>query len=87
VLSQASADGKVTVRDAPPGLPAARAGIEPGDEILLIDGRDVRRMSPEAIHRALEGSVGSTVRLTVLRRGKVDRIALERAPLEPPASR
>jgi len=84
VLGQARSDGRVTVREAPPGYPAARAGIGAGDEVLLIDGRDVREMSPEAIHLALEGDIGSTVHLTLLRKGKVLRVALERAPLGGP---
>jgi C-terminal processing protease CtpA/Prc len=49
-------------------LPAALAGIEPADELLLIDGHDVRRMSPEAVHQALEGEVGSTIALTIAHR-------------------
>jgi carboxyl-terminal processing protease len=77
----------VTVRETPAGYPAARAGLEPGDEVLLIDGRDVRGMSPEAIHLALEGDVGTTVQLTLLRRGKVERVALKRTPLASPGSR
>ena len=48
---------------------------------MLIDGRDVRTMSPEAIHLALEGEVGTTVQLTLLRAGKIERVALRRAPL------
>ena len=55
MLGQARADGRVTVREVPPGYPAAAAGVVAGDEVLLIDGRDVRGMSPEAIHLALEG--------------------------------
>ena len=55
--------------------------MAPGDEILLIDGRDVRSMSPETVHRLLEGKVGTTVNLTLLRRGKIERIAVRRAPL------
>jgi carboxyl-terminal processing protease len=81
VLAQARQDGKVTVREVPPGYPAAEAGMAPGDEILLIDGHDVRSMSPEAIHRQLEGEVGTTVNLTLLRRGKIERVAVKRAPL------
>ncbi|HEX9295808.1 MAG TPA: PDZ domain-containing protein [Polyangiaceae bacterium] len=81
VLGQARGDGRVIVREAPPGYPAANAGVASGDEILLIDGRDVRSMSPEAIHRALQGPLGSTVRLTILRRGKIERLAVARAPL------
>jgi carboxyl-terminal processing protease len=83
VLVQSHPDGKVIVRDAPPGLPAAQAGIVPGDEILFIQGRDVRDMSPDSIHLALEGQVGSDVELTLLHQGKIERINLKRAPLEP----
>jgi carboxyl-terminal processing protease len=81
VLAQSRHDGKVTLREVPSGYPAAEAGMAPGDEILLIDGRDVRSMSPDAIHRLLEGQVGTTVNLTVLRRGKIDRVVVKRAPL------
>jgi C-terminal processing protease CtpA/Prc len=86
VLAQ-SRDGRLVVREAPVGYPAASAGIAQGDEILLIDGRDVRRMTPEQIHLALEGDVGSTVRLTVLTRGRIERLALARAPLEKRSNR
>ncbi len=81
LLAQTKTDGRVLVKEAPPGYPAAKAGMSAGDEILLIDGRDVRSLSPDAIHRALQGPVGSTVRLTILRHGKIERLALERAPL------
>jgi carboxyl-terminal processing protease len=83
VLGQDRGNGRVVVKEAPSTLTAARAGIEVGDEILLIDGRDVRRMSPEAIHQALEGDKGTTVRLTVLRRGAILRLSVERGPLNP----
>jgi C-terminal processing protease CtpA/Prc len=82
VLSQSNRDGTVIARRVPPGMAAARAGLERGDEVLFIDGKDVRTMSPDAIHESLEGSVGSKVRLTVLRRGKVERLEIERAPLQ-----
>ena len=84
VLAQAKDDGHVTIREVPPGLPAAAAGVEVGDEILLIDGRDVRAMSPDQIHRALEGDVGSTVRLTLLRRARIERVEVRRGPLRTP---
>lgn len=82
VLVQSHHDGKVSVRDAPRGWPAAQAGVVPGDEILFIDGRDVRNMSADAVHLALEGQVGSTVELTILHRSKIERFTLKRAPIE-----
>jgi len=81
VLAQSRSDGRLTVRETPSGHPAAEAGMAPGDEILLIEGRDVRSMSADVIHRLLEGQIGTTVNLTLLRRGKIERIAVRRAPL------
>jgi C-terminal processing protease CtpA/Prc len=87
VLAQSRQDGRVTLREAPSGYPAAEAGMAPGDEVLLIDGRDVRSLSPDAIHRLLGGEVGTTVNLTVLRRGKIERVTVKRAPLARPSLR
>ena len=81
VLAQSRHDGRVTLRDVPSGYPAAEAGVARGDEVLLIDGRDVRSLSPEAIHQLLQGEVGTMVNLTLLRRGKIERVAVKRAPL------
>jgi carboxyl-terminal processing protease len=83
VLGQDKTDGRLMVRQVPPTMTAARAGIEVGDEVLLIDGQDVRRMSPQAIHQALEGDEGTHVSLTILRRGQIQRISVDRGPLKP----
>jgi C-terminal processing protease CtpA/Prc len=81
VFAQRHTDGRVFVRAVPRGLPAARGGLEQEDEILLVDGRDVRGMSPEEVHIALAGAPGSTVRLTIWRRGRIERLVLERERL------
>ncbi|MCC6901666.1 MAG: PDZ domain-containing protein [Polyangiaceae bacterium] len=77
VLAQQS-DGRLLVHEAPKGLAAEKAGLAPGDEILLIDGMDVRRLDDKALHRALSGEVGSSVKLTVLRGEEVLRVTLKR---------
>lgn len=71
-------DGRLFLREVPEDLAAARAGLRPGDEVLLIDGRDVRRMTPEQVHLALSGEVGEPVKLTVLRGERVIRVTLSR---------
>jgi C-terminal processing protease CtpA/Prc len=81
VLGHSRDEGRLFVRGAPPDRAAARAGLQVGDEVVAIDGRDVRAMSPEEVHAALEGPIGTDVRLTVLRRGSVVRLAVTRAPL------
>ena len=57
----------VVVREVTPGMPAARAGLEPGDEILEVDGQPVAN-SAEAKDR-LASRPGESVRLTLLRAG------------------
>jgi C-terminal processing protease CtpA/Prc len=78
-------DRTLEVREAPAGLAAASAGIRAGDQILLIDGRDVRPMSSMEIHAALGGEVGSEVKLTLVRAEQVARVTLRRLP--PPKRR
>ncbi len=77
------ADRTLLVREVPPELAAARAGIRAGDEVLLIDGRDVRAMSPAEVHRALSGEVGAPVKLTLIRDDDVVRVTLRRTPARP----
>lgn len=74
------ADGRLFVRDVPATLAAARGGLEPGDEILLVDGKDVRTLDSAALHRALSGEVALPVKLTVVRRDAVFRVTLARTP-------
>jgi C-terminal processing protease CtpA/Prc len=73
-------DGRLLVHEVPKGLAADKAGLQAGDEILLVDGRDVRRLDDKALHRALSGEVGTTVRLTVVRGEEVLRLSLKRTP-------
>ena len=74
-------DHRLFVRSMPPGQGAARAGLQEGDEILLIDGKDVRAMSPEEIRRAVRGDVGSSMTLTILRGTDKREVKVVRTPL------
>lgn len=78
VIAQEPDTGRLFLRDVPPRLAAARAGLKPGDEILLIDGVDVRAMSPRQIHAELSGAVDDQVKLTVIRGEQVLRVTLKR---------
>jgi C-terminal processing protease CtpA/Prc len=75
-----TAEGRLFVREVPDGLAADKAGLEPDDEVLLIEGVDVRTMSVDDVHRALGGTVGDPVRLTVLRGDAVLRVSIPRTP-------
>jgi membrane-associated protease RseP (regulator of RpoE activity) len=77
-------DGRLFIRETPPGLAAQRAGLRPGDEITLINGQDVRAFDEKGIHRLLSGEVGDPVKLTVLRGEQVLHITLQRTPAPRP---
>lgn len=77
VMGQDS-DQHLVLREVPPELAAGRAGLQPGDELLLIDGRDVRELDERGVHQALGGEVGDPVKLTLLRNGEVIRVTLLR---------
>jgi hypothetical protein len=57
VIVQDSDSGRLFLREVPPSLAAGQANLRPGDEILLIDGLDVRRLDPQQINAALSGEV------------------------------
>jgi carboxyl-terminal processing protease len=78
VIAQDGDTGRLFLREVPPGLAAGQAKLKPGDEILLIDGLDVRRLDPKQINAALSGDVDSTVKLTLIRGEQVLRVTLKR---------
>jgi len=77
VLAQTN-DQRLVLHEVPPNLAAGRAGLQGGDELLLIDGRDVRELDERGVHRALSGQLGDPVKLTLLRDGRVIRVTVRR---------
>jgi C-terminal processing protease CtpA/Prc len=78
VIAQDDESGRLFLREVPPGLASARADLKVGDEILLIDGLDVRFMDAKQINAALMGEVDSPVKLTLIRDEQVLRVTLKR---------
>jgi C-terminal processing protease CtpA/Prc len=76
--------GVVLVTDVPAGLGGAKAGIEPGDRILAVDGVPVAQMTVDVFHRAVRGPIGSHVRLTIQRGDMIVDVEVERSPLQEP---
>lgn len=56
-------DLKIVIARVTPETPAAKAGVEPGEHILSVDGAPVRGMGLRKIVDLLRGPVGSEVRL------------------------
>ena len=78
VIAQEGDSGRLILHDVPPDLAAGKASLKAGDEILLIDGVDVRAMSSKQVHAALSGDVDSPVKLTLVRDEQVIRVTLKR---------
>jgi len=73
--------GRLYIREVPPGLAAAQAGLQPGDEITSINGHDPRAYDEKGIHQLLSGEVSEPVKLTVIRGNQVLRVTLKRTPV------
>lgn len=80
-LSRDNETGALYVRDLFPGLAGERAGLMPGDEIIMIDGNYVRELDAPRIRHMLRGQAGTAVRLTVIRGGLVVRMRVARSEL------
>ena len=81
VLARDNQTKAVHVREAPPGMAASRAGLQPGDEIVMIEGYYVQDLTPKQIQSLLRGDPGSKLEVTVVRNGQVRRVKLSRTPL------
>ena len=59
----------LTIISPMPGSPAEQAGLRPGDQIIAIDGEDMTGVGPELARLKVLGQAGTTVHLTVRRKG------------------
>jgi carboxyl-terminal processing protease len=72
------ADGEfLTIISAMPGSPAERGGLQPGDQVIGVDGEDVTGLDGNLVIRKVLGPAGTAVRLTIRREGVPDSIELE----------
>ncbi len=69
-------DGWLTVHGLTQGSPAQRAGVEPGDRFLTIDGWTARDMPLSQAVRRMRGAPGTEVRIRLRREGAEAAIEL-----------
>jgi carboxyl-terminal processing protease len=62
----------LTIISPIPGSPAEKAGLQPGDKIIKIDGEDMTGVDTEVAHQKVLGPAGTTVVLTVARKDVPD---------------
>jgi carboxyl-terminal processing protease len=60
----------LTIISPMPGSPAEDAGLQPGDQVIMIDGDDMTGIDGSLVIRRVLGPAGSTVVLTILREGE-----------------
>ncbi len=72
------------VREVAPDLGADKAGLLPGDQVVMIEGRYVRDLTEKEIRAELRGEVGSPVLLTILRGNDVLHVKVTRSALRAP---
>lgn len=82
-----NAAGQLVIQTPMRGQPAERAGIMAGDIVLKVDDRDISGMDIEDAILLIRGPKGTTVRLTILRRGHPGplEIAVVRDRIEVPS--
>jgi C-terminal processing protease CtpA/Prc len=85
ILARDAESGRVLVEEAPEGLAASTAGIERGDELIVVDGVQVTELTPDELRHKLRGEVGSEVKVTLARGDRILRLSLKRTPLGKPA--
>jgi carboxyl-terminal processing protease len=68
-------DGWITIVAPLPGTPAEKAGIQPGDRIVAINGKSTEGASPDDARGLLRGKNGSPVTLQIERPGVESRMS------------
>lgn len=69
-----------TVAEVAAGSPAARAGIQPGDRFVKVDGAKVETFSD--VQRLVSGRAGDAIAFTMLRDGKEISVTATPEPME-----
>ena len=64
------------------GSPASRAGVQPKDVIVSIDGRSTKGMTTEDAVKLIRGKAGTTVKLVLRRKGENIHVPLTRELIE-----
>lgn len=67
-------DNNVYISEPQPGSPALKAGLRPGDLIMMVNGDTTLGMSNEEVSKRLKGQPGTDVKVTVKRPYSADSI-------------
>lgn len=67
----------LTIISAMPGSPAERAGLQPGDQVIAVDGEDMTGVDGNVVIRSVLGPADTSVTLTIRREGSAEPFDVE----------
>jgi carboxyl-terminal processing protease len=79
-------DNGIEVEEVIQGSPAAKAGLRHGDIITAVGSESLKGKTVAAGSKLIRGSVGTPVKLTVLRNGKARTVTITRANVTVPVA-
>ncbi|MFP5080708.1 S41 family peptidase [Pedobacter sp. JCM 36344] len=77
-------EGKLFVNEVSEGYPADKQGIKPGDQLVKINGNEIKGKDRAQISQLLRGPKGSALDLVVIREGSVISKKLTRDEIKQP---
>jgi len=77
-------EGKLFVNDISEGYPADKQGVKPGDQLVKINGNEVKGKERSQISQLLRGPKGSSVELLIIREGALITKTLVRDEIRQP---
>lgn len=85
-IQEAEEDAGFVVMVVAAGGPAEEAGMMVDDLLIGVEDQDVRGMTTTEVRNLVRGEEGTTVRMTVLRKGENMTLAVERRRVETPVA-
>jgi carboxyl-terminal processing protease len=84
ILASETPGGLVEISSVFPGSPAEKAGVQSGDRVKIVDGKDVTGFSPDEVATRIRGPEGTKVTLVLIRGTKEITLTITRATLTAP---
>jgi len=67
----------LTITSPMPGSPAERAGLRPGDQVVMIDGEDMTGIDAEVVRHKVLGPANTVVHLSIFREGESELLEFD----------